>query len=96
MVVLEIITPLTFLKTFPGFKTLNYIGSNLVIVFYGVLNDGLRVFLNDDIVLEQDKTSLGAAVRCLVVLPSDFSESLIYQHPSFVLDYLMLVCFFNY
>lgn len=54
MVVLEIITPLTFLKTFPGFKTLNYIGSNLVIVFYGVLNDGLRVFLNDDIVLEKE------------------------------------------
>ena len=71
----------------------NYVDSNGIKVFHDALNDGLRL-LGYDVVLkeEQYEALLAVTVRrkdCLVVLPTGFGKSLVYQLLPFVLDYLI-------
>ena len=86
--------PSSFKNSCPGTKTSDHIESDSVKAFHDALNDGLRVLGNDDIVLkeEQYEALLAVAVHrkdCLVVLPTGFGKSLIYQLLPFVLDYLI-------
>ena len=52
---LKIFTPLVLSTTYPGIKTLNNIDNGPVRAFHHVLNDGLRVVRNYDIVLKEEQ-----------------------------------------
>ena len=47
--------PSSFKNSCPGTKTSDHIESNSVKAFHDVLNDGLRVLGNDDIVLKEEQ-----------------------------------------
>ena len=75
---------------------LSHIEREFFKVSYDVLNDGLQIRPNKDIVLKEEKGSIiGSScpekriVYCLVVLLADFRKSLVYQHLPFVLDELV-------
>lgn len=78
----------------PGRKTLDDIENDLVKLFHDGLDNGLRVLGNEDVILKEQQYEALLAVTihkrdCLVVLPTGFGKSLVYQLLPVVFDYTL-------